>query len=795
MLSLSGFRSGSWRVALRLAALAAVVLPACGTPEPAVRQVRVRATDRDQTPSFLATVAWQNGSIESVACPPDGSAGSDRLRCVESGFELLGEKAVAQITLRSRGYAFSSTSLADGVGGPVTLTVSPLAEANNTDDYATRLDGATCLDELKALALSFKSDVGESLSVKFYVRDVQSEPEVYFQNTRKYPLHFDFARKVLGVTGTADDFARNTYVGSDRPAMAGTLIFYPAVQGAAHGATDEVEAPWTLNFFPGDDLTTAQVRLAHSLIEERLTCASWTGPTNRLVYVPASDERESDAAMDTASFERSGIGWMSHADLLGGLRMQALNDGVAFGTLRRLTPGQLVNEVVSFRDILLLSRLPNELPLVGGTITEEFQTPLSHVSIAARSRGTPNLAYPDASRDAAVSSLLGELVRFEVAGGGFTLRAATLDEAEAFWLDRARERYVPTFDTATTEIAEFADIGFADSIRVGTKAANLAELSHFLGVHAPRKGLAVPFHYYERFMASSGASHELCDAAERDCVAAGRDAFTCERARQLCAPEGATVTFAELVARMIDNPDFNQDTVLRDAVLGNLRYAIENTPVSAEFGQLLDSRVSEVFQDAKVRIRSSTNSEDLPNFSGAGLYDSFSARATGDKAASKIVTKVFASVWTFRGFEERSFWNIDHTAVRMGCAINEAFTDELANGVLITQNIADPTTYGMYVNVQIGEASVTNPAEGALPEIFSVLADTNYQVARERFSSLSPDAPILSGDEIRALYDAGDLARAHFAKLYGAEVVLDIEFKLTPEHQIVFKQARPYTAR
>jgi phosphoenolpyruvate synthase/pyruvate phosphate dikinase len=230
-------------------------------------------------------------------------------------------------------------------------------------------------------------------------------------------------------------------------------------------------------------------------------------------------------------------------------------------------------------------------------------------------------------------------------------------------------------------------------------------------------------------------------------------------------------------------------------VLASLRFVIENTPVSAEFGQLLDGRISEIFQDAKVKIRSSTNSEDLPNFSGAGLYESFAARATGEKAASRVVPRVFASVWSFRAFEERAFWNIDHTAVRMGCAINEAFTDELANGVLITQNIADPTTYGMYVNVQKGEASVTNPAEGALPEIFSVLADTNYQVARERFSSLSPDAPILSGDEIKALYDAGDLARAHFAKLYGTEVVLDIEFKLTPEHEIVFKQARPYKIR
>lgn len=131
----------------------------------------------------------------------------------------------------------------------------------------------------------------------------------------------------------------------------------------------------------------------------------------------------------------------------------------------------------------------------------------------------------------------------------------------------------------------------------------------------------------------------------------------------------------------------------------------------------------------------------------------------------------------------------------MGGAINEAFVDELANGVLITQNIADPTTYGMYVNVQKGEASVTNPEQGELPEIFSILADTNYQVSRSRFSSLSPNTPLLSEAEIKSLYEAGGRAQEHFSRLYGRSVPLDIEFKLTPAHRIVFKQARPYLPR
>jgi phosphoenolpyruvate synthase/pyruvate phosphate dikinase len=224
---------------------------------------------------------------------------------------------------------------------------------------------------------------------------------------------------------------------------------------------------------------------------------------------------------------------------------------------------------------------------------------------------------------------------------------------------------------------------------------------------------------------------------------------------------------------------------------------IEHSALDPEFAALLDRRVAEVFGDAKVRLRSSTNCEDLPNFSGAGLYNSHSARVNGENSPSRVVLRVFASAWSFRGFEERSFWNIDHRAVRMGCAINEAFSDELANGVLITANIADPGVEGMYVNVQKGEDAVTNPTNGALPEIFSMIAAPGgLQLARTRFSSLSPATPLLTQSEIETLYRAAAKTQAHFASLYAlppGRLILDIEFKLTPERKIVFKQARPYS--
>jgi hypothetical protein len=55
---------------------------------------------------------------------------------------------------------------------------------------------------------------------------------------------------------------------------------------------------------------------------------------------------------------------------------------------------------------------------------------------------------------------------------------------------------------------------------------------------------------------------------------------------------------------------------------------------------------------------------------------------------------------------------------------------------------------------------------------------------------------LLADDELAVLYRAAAKAQAHFEPLYDlgpGRLILDMEFKLTPEHRIVFKQARPYT--
>ena len=158
---------------------------------------------------------------------------------------------------------------------------------------------------------------------------------------------------------------------------------------------------------------------------------------------------------------------------------------------------------------------------------------------------------------------------------------------------------------------------------------------------------------------------------------------------------------------------------------------------------------------------------------------------------------MWAGLWTFRAFEERDFWRIDHLTAAMGVTVHANTDDEKANGVAITKNIYDPNWPGFYVNAQLGESLVTNPT-GAVPDELLVSAigpNMEYEVQRIRKSSENGGQPVLSDAQLQELVRAMEKIQEHFKRVYGRQndksFAMDLEWKITAAGKLWIKQARP----
>lgn len=792
-------RLGGWPRGLLSAVLAVVLtcpLAGCGSdpPTPGGVQVRISGTKSLPADEFVAILATP-AQVARLVCP--GSAlplwGA---HCAAGGFALDTVPKSLHVLVKSRGLQTLERDLTGSASLQLVAMPEPVVDPN----YATALAKSAGVAAYSALAYPASTELGPTESVKFFVRKLDTDhPEVYFQATKTNFLHYAFAHDVLHMPGTNEAFEQVTYHGQTRSQAAGTLVRYGSVQAAPLAGGIVAQTPVTMTFFPSDDIGPALAARLHRLVEERLGFVRLGGGADRLVYLPAGDQQEAAAHTSEHLLAAADVPWLDRKSLYGGLKLQVMNPGIAYGTLRRLTPEQLPTAIVSWTDILLLTRLPNALPIVGGTLVEELQTPLAHVNVAAHTRGLPNVSLLGASTDPRVQPYLGQLVRFEAKDGDFTIKPATLQEAKAWWQNTKKTPFVPEHDDAFAGLPDLASVGFGDWQRIGVKAANVAELSHFVGEHAPT-GFAVPFHYYLDFVQHSAVTAELCQSAYSHCVSSGRAAVACSGSKAFCdLPGAASETLEQHALRLSQDAALAADSPTLEAALDSLVFLFSQLPIDPTLATALDGEVAKRFGTAKVRLRSSTNSEDLPGFSGAGLYDSLSATAAGKNAASLRIRNIWGSVWTWRAYQERQWWSIAHSHVRMAVLVHQSFPDEQANGVLISQNIADLTVQGMYVNVQKGEVSVTNPTDGAVAEVFAMMpGPAGLTVQRLRYSSLSPGQAILSDAEALLLYQTASQVQEHFAPLYKKspqQLALDMEFKFHgPTRALYIKQVRPYVS-
>jgi len=460
-------------------------------------------------------------------------------------------------------------------------------------------------------------------------------------------------------------------------------------------------------------------------------------------------------------------------DLPGRRGIRGLNPGIAISQLDIISEDQPSSQVESDRIYVIPATLADLKPMKG-ILTLDSGNALSHAQLLAANLGIPNATIP--------SKLLPDLEKFRgqemfyavTQSGTVVLRPwSHLSPAEqANWRKTTSSRRRIALDTSRVNLNDRAlktlmETTSADSgVRCGPKAANLGQLARFFPNHvAP--GIVIPFGVYWACVSrrdSRGGSlaetiHQAYEEAE-EMRAAGR---------------------SEQAVRAFISPK-----------LATFRQAIRTVTLSQDFVRELRRKLDEVFGKEGtygVFVRSDTNAEDLPQFTGAGLNLTV-PNVVGVDNILRALRDVWASPFEERAYAWRSQALTSSDRVYPSVVLYRTIRSD-KSGVMATANLATLDLSGTTVNVNEGVAAVV---DGGVSESLLLAADGKVRLlaqARAAYRKLaSPgggfvEKPtsgsdwILSDSEISQLRQLVRDVKAKFPPQFdqsGVTLPWDIEF-------------------
>lgn len=604
-------------------------------------------------------------------------------------------------------------------------------------DFLPRIDSEAAWN---ALAARRERDNAAHTDTVKVVIDL-SDGQIYFLQTRRWEIHYFFIRRFLGRPGlpiaNAEAFWQREYLSNERRFVQASLVRY------------RDQNTWAFELIAQDVYDTDRSIAAFERVRDRLYFG------RELRFHPIATQHI--AQLDRI---RARVPVVTTDDLFTNTRYQALNTGQAFGYLRFHSAAPTAANVRR-TDIVVLGEVPLDLPVCAGVITAQLQTPLSHIAILSANRGTPNMALREAMTHAPLRALEGRLVRLTVNGQDWAIAPATQREAEAAWASRRPPNaFTPELDERFNELRSLADLRRTDTRIAGAKAAQLGEVAHLRapGYRVP-PGFVVPFSAYLAHMRGNRIEAELNG--------------------------------------YLRTPAFNDNPQAREQALRNIRERIRSAPVAPALLRSVRARISQlVARGARVRLRSSTNAEDLEGFNGAGLYSSTAIPANfTDAQLADGLREVWSSVWNYQAFEERAYYRIEQQRVAMAVLVQESVDGASATGVAITGNPFDANRPGHFVNLQTRDEGVTSASTGEIPEqaLFYTYPAPGF-IERLSSSSRAGGRALINDAELRSLATA--LTGIHNAFIPGGNWLdgraMDVEFLLTPAREIVIVQARPY---
>jgi len=466
-----------------------------------------------------------------------------------------------------------------------------------------------------------------------------------------------------------------------------------------------------------------------------------------------------------------------------GAGLRGLNPGLARG---RLLPAPEPGEELRDDSIYVLPETAADLPPVAGILTAGEGNPLSHVQLLARNLGIPNVGVDEALLPALAPHYGREVLLAVSAAGSVRLAAdgAQIEARAARQDDEPQVLIRPDLgklDLEEQRLLALSTLRAEDSGRsVGPKAAKLGELARQFP-EAVEEGLAIPF----------GVFRSMLDARRE--------------------PGGQTL-FQWMQAGYRRLESMPRGSAGRRAASEALRAELHARVLAADpgeaFRERLRRRMAQVFgADGSygVFVRSDTNVEDLPGFTGAGLNLTV-PNVVGVDAVLEALPRVWASPFTARAFAWRQAHMESPEHVYPAILLLRS-VDADKSGVMVTRDI-DSGAEGwlsVAVNEGVGGAVDGQAAESLRIHVASgevrLLAQATAPWKREldpaggvRKVPASGRDRVLGRDEIRKLIELHEVLPQRFPAIVddqGRAAPADIEFGFVDGALALF-QIRPF---
>ena len=371
----------------------------------------------------------------------------------------------------------------------------------------------------------------------------------------------------------------------------------------------------------------------------------------------------------------------------------ALNPGIARGVLHTNPDMQ---RSAQFRPdgIYVLPETIADLPPIAGILTAGAGNPLSHMQLLARNLGIPNVAV-DQSVLPTLQQANGRRAVMAVSSGGLVEIAddgpqwdTVLGKAEQPGANVTFEPDLNKLDLSVRNFVSLDALRAKDSGRiVGPKAAKLGEIKANFPDRVP-PGVGIPFGLYR------------ATVLDRPYKSSGKSVF-----------EWMVQSFRELEAMPAGS---KEATAFAEQLRAEIYATILKTDPGPQFREQLRAAMGKEFgADFRggVYIRSDTNVEDLPGFTGAGLNLTL-FNVVGFDNIVKGILEVWASPYTQRAWAWRQAHMKKPEHVYPAVLLLRTVPSDIS-GVMITQDVesGDRNILSVAVNEGVGGAVDGQAAE------------------------------------------------------------------------------------